>query len=210
MLRYRRATESDGDAVKSLLIEHFHPFEPLLLGWITEGDVSIEDSDSTVELIGDGLCIVAEDPETNQIVGAAINSISRPDDVQEMRKEAERTENFKWAECLTFFADHEEEIDFFGKFSVDEVFQIHMLVVDQDYRGKSIGLNLVSKSLDVARNVKFSIVHCSSLFSQKIAEKLEMKLIYEKLYEDCSGKNGQRLVEARPPHDRIKTFIKEL
>lgn len=212
MIEYRIATGNDVKLVENLLFSHFHPFEPMLLGWITEGDVSDEDRGMILEELDNGHCIVAEDTEKKIIVGVAINSINRPDSIEEMRQAAEETQDPKWAECLHFFADYDEEVDFFKKYSTTESLQVHVLSVHQDYRGKSIGSNLVSETHKLASTIgqKYSTISCSSYFSQKIAEKLQMDLIYVKSYEDCEEKNGKKLINSQPPHTHIKTYVKNV
>lgn len=207
-IEYRIAKLSDRAEIVQLLVNHFYPYEPMNLGWITEGDASKEDIELSMEDLNEGHCIVAVDTELNLIVGASCNAIDRKGGVETMYKEAERTENLKWAEYLRFYAELDDLAGIYKKYEVDAAFHVHCLVVHAEYRRRSIGINLISEThrLGAALGYKISTVNCSSYFTEKIAKQLQMEKVFEISYDVVKGKNGKELIRTSPPHTHFVTY----
>lgn len=211
-IEYRIAKSNDRGEIVKLSNDHFYPYEPMNLGWITEGSASTEDLDLSLEDLDKGHCIVAVDTETNTIVGASCNAVDRPGSIDAMYKDAELTNNSKWAEYLRFYAELDELAGIFKKYEVDASFHVHCLVVNAEYRKRSIGLNLISEThqLGAELGYKISTINCSSYFTAQIAKQLQMEKICEMAYDDIEGKNGQKLIRSSPPHTHFVTYAIKL
>lgn len=210
---FRIASSNDRVEIVKLLYDHFYPYDPMSVGWITQGDARDEDIELSLEDLDEGNCIVAIESETSKIVGVICNAVHRPGGAHQMLKKADESKNPKWAEHLRLYAEWDELAGIFKKFKVDASFHVHALVVHNDHKRRSIALNLVKEThrLGASLGYKLSTINCSSAHTIRMAtEKIGMKKIFEMAYEDVIGENGQKLIRSTPPHTHFATVAIEL
>lgn len=211
---YRVATENDRDNVLDFIRKHYYPEEPITNGNSPKMQDSA-DEEFSKSVIKHGTSILAIDQsKDNKIVGALLSGPIEPDEAHEMIEESKLHENNnkKWSEILLLLAHLEQNANIYERYNVNISLHIHVLGVSKYYRGKSIGVNLMRTCFDVAKNQGYTIVKadCTSVFSIKIAEKLQMECIYELAYSDYKDTNGKQLFKPPLPHTHIKTFTKVL
>lgn len=210
-ISYRIATQEDSQELAELLNKHFYPNEPFNVGWINDDPVP-EDVDGTLAVLAEGTTFIAIDDSKNIIVGACFSCVDEPSSVQSMLDEAKNAKSEKWAQFLRLFARIESEANIFHRFRVEKSFHVHCLVVNGDYRGRSIATKLVQKSFDLATSLghKVCSVNCSSFYTEQIALKLKMQCVGILAMEDVTTEEGQRLIFPTEPHTHIRTYAKRL
>lgn len=210
-ITYRIATVNDRDRLLDFLRIHYYPEEPITNGNEPRKQDSA-DEEFSLSLINDGASIIAVDlSKKNQIIGALMAGPIKPDEAEELHKESERcahSNNGKWAEILLLLSHLAENSNVFERFNVDKSLHIHVMSVDYEYRGKSIGTNLMRKCFEVGKQLGYQVVSadCTNVFSIKIAEKLGMQCIYELAFSDSKDCNGKQLFNPPSPNTTIKTF----
>jgi ribosomal protein S18 acetylase RimI-like enzyme len=211
-ITYRIAANADRNEIEVLFNKHFYPNEPLNASWINDEPVP-EDLEFSLAALDEEMSIVAVDVETNRIVGACIIGIDTPKATADVIAEAKTTTNKKWAQYLKLYARLDLESDIFRRFNVRESFHIHALVVDANYRCRSIGMQLMERSFrhGASRGYKVCSVNCSSAFTEKMAIKLEMNRMSSIAMDSViDEESGGRLMYPTSPHTHITTYAKRL
>lgn len=213
-ITYRIAVESDRDDVLEFIRKHYYPEEPITIGNAPKTPDSADENFS-VSVIPFGASIIAVDPlENNKIVGAILAGPIERGEADLMVDESKRCEidNKKWSEILLLLAHLEKNANIYDRYNIKKALHIHVLGVDGNYRGKSIGVNLMQKCFDAGKSLGYPLVtvDCTSVFSIRIAEKLQMENIYTLAFNEYKNKNGQQVFAPPLPHTHIKTFTKLL
>lgn len=210
-LTYRTATSADRNEIEVLFRKHFYPHEPLNASWINDEPVP-EDLEYALAELDSEMSTVAVDGETNRIVGACIIGIDTPKATADIIAQAKTTESKKWAQYLKLYARMDLESDIFGRFSVQESFHVHALVVDANYRCRSVGRELMERSFrhGASRGYKVCSVNCSSAYTEKLAIKLEMERVSSIAMDSVRDESGRRLICPTSPHTHITTYAKRL
>lgn len=105
------------------------------------------------------------------------------------------------------------ESDIFQRFNVQESFHVHALVVDANYRCRSIGIELMERSFQHGASLGYKVcsVNCSSAYTEKIAIKLAMKRMSSIPMDSViDEESGGRLMFSSLPHTHITTYAKRL
>ncbi|XP_055311238.1 arylalkylamine N-acetyltransferase-like 2 [Sitodiplosis mosellana] len=213
-LIYRVAVASDRDNVLDFIRKHYYPEEAITIGNAPFKQDSA-DEEFSVSVIPYGASIIAVDPvENDKIVGAILAGPIEPGEADLMVDESKRceSENKKWSEILLLLAHLEENANIYERYKINKALHIHVLGVDSAYRGKSIGVNLMQKCFDAGKSLGYPLVtvDCTSIFSQRIAEKLQMENIYTLAFNDYKDSNGRQVFNPPLPNTHIKTFTKTL
>jgi len=209
-IQYRVASVDDKANILQFLREHYYPEEPITIG--NEPKVqSAEDEEFSLSTIAYGSTIVAT-VDGGQLVGVLLSSPIAPDDAAEMIEEAGKCQSKKWSEILLLLAHLETTANVCARFNVPWTLHIHVMGVDKRFRGNSIGVNLMTKCMEIGKELGYPIatVDCTSVFSINIAEKLGMECIGVLAYEDYTDDIGKQIFRPPAPHTHIKTFAKLL
>lgn len=209
---YRVATPDDRDDVLEFIRKHYYPEEPLTTG--CEPKVQdAEDEDFSISVIPHGTTIIAYEPSQNdRMVGVVLSGPIGPNEATEMIEEAARCKSKKWAIILRLLAYLSENAKIYERFNVSKALHIHVLGVDRQMRGKSIGAALIRKCFEAAKAMGYPIVSAdfSGVFSIKIAEQLQMNCVFELAYTDYKDEYGKQILQPPLPHTHVKTFVKFL
>ena len=103
----------------------------------------------------------------------------------------------------------ENKANVFGYFNVDEAVQLFSLVTNRKYRQRGLGTKVVQASLAMIRNFGVGKVcvkgEGSSLYTQKIFEKVGMQCLYTGFY--CEHEiDGKKVLDGTAIHDSIKMY----
>lgn len=106
----------------------------------------------------------------------------------------------------------EKKADVLGNFNLEEAVHCHAVGVHHDYRGNRIGQKLFEKFFDVAKALDYQLlsVDCTSIFSNRICEQLEMDLVSSVSYDEYNMKIGEKLFKSIEPNTEIRTYVKKL
>lgn len=208
----RVALDSDKEAILNFIRQHYYPDEPITIG--NEPKVpSRQDEEFSISIIPYGVSIVAIDPKcNNQIVGAALAGSIGPSEADDMVTEAEHCTDKKWQEILYLLAHLERNANLYERYGVEKALHVHVMGVDRNARGKSIGIKLMRKCMENGKALGYPVISldCTSIFSIRIAEKLQMECVGKLAYADYTDANGKQLFRPPQPHTHIKTFAKLL
>lgn len=205
-LTYRKMEETDSEAVRIFLRENFFTDEPLTQ---SSGQLPTEEAmGRPVEVVKLGCSTIAVDSQGN-IAGVRLAYPKGPADVKPPSPQIptdifDRTMDF--LVLLGFRAD------VFGKFNVDKAMKGMMLCVGRSYRGQGVGLHLYAENMKLAKSLGYPlyVCECTSLFSAKLCEKLEMTKVLEMNYNEYCDENGNAIFHKVPPHDMARVYVKLL
>lgn len=208
----RVALASDEKAILEFIRQHYYPDEPLTIGTEPK-EPSRQDEEFSISLIPYGLSIVAIDSQrNNEIVGVTLAGPIGPSEADDILAEAERCTDKKWQDILYLLAHLERNANLYQRYGVDKALHVHVMGVDRHARGKSIGTKLMGKCMENGKAVGYPVISldCTSIFSIRIAEKLQMECVGKLAYADYTDANGKQLFRPPSPHTHIKTFAKLL
>lgn len=205
---YRIAESTDKDNILRFIREHYYPEEPITIGR-EPLQQSAEDEEFSLSTIEHGTTIVATDTDTNSIVGVLLSSPIVPGDADEMIEEAAHCSSKKWSEILLLLAHLEHKANVCERYKVSRALHMHVMGVNKHLRGHSIGVKLMQKCMEQGKKLGYPIasVDCTSVYSIRIAEKLNMVCISEVAYADYTNDAGEQIFRPPAPHTHIKTFI---
>lgn len=211
---YRVAEERDRDNVLEFIRKHYYPEEPITIGNSPKHQDEADEVFS-LSVITYGASLIAIDPmNDDKLVGVILSGPIGPAEADLMMEESKRCENDnkKWSEILLLLAYLERNANIYERYNVNKALYVHNLGVHTQYRGKSIGFNLMQKTLDLAKSLGYPLVtaDCTSVFSIRIAEKLQMECLQTVPYKDYTDENGRQIFNPPLPHTQIKTFAKYL
>lgn len=203
----RAATEGDARSIHNFENFFFHNCEPLELSHPESGHKN-NNFEELRKLIIDGYVLIAV--EESNLVGILIAGKMENENLDE--SEAASIEEPKRADILNFLAFIKRKANFGERFKVNEYFHIHIVSVHPFYRGRKIAMKLFQSSFALAKfkNYQLITVDCTSFYSAKIAERLDMECISTVTYQEYNNYIGKPLFIPSPPHVEIKSFAKIL
>ncbi|CAH2006044.1 unnamed protein product [Acanthoscelides obtectus] len=105
-----------------------------------------------------------------------------------------------------------KQVDLFSKYNVDKIFDLRILSVDAQFRGRGVAKELFSRSEIIAEEYGFQLmkVDATSLFTQKVCESFGLEVEKAERYGDFKDKDGKKIYDTKPPHDYYKLMVKVL
>ncbi|KAL5291799.1 hypothetical protein ACFFRR_010905 [Megaselia abdita] len=151
---------------------------------------------------------MAVDAQGN-IAGVRLAYPKTPSDIKPPPKQTP-TENFD--RMMDFLALLGVRAEVFKKFNVDNSLHSMLLCVDKSYRGQGVGLKLYAENMKLGKQLGYPlyVCDCTSLFSAKLCEKLEMTKVFEMNYNEYCDENGNAIFHKVPPHDMARVYAKLL
>lgn len=97
--------------------------------------------------------------------------------------------------------------DVLGKFGIDVAYEVQLVAVHPDYRGRSIGKKLVERQILKAKECGFRGVYvdCSNVFTARIMEGLGFECIHEIAFADYRTTEGLTIFQ---PEDEVHTMMR--
>ncbi len=198
----RVANEHDSDAVLEFIRKFYYPEEPITLGNEPKQQ-SEEDEKFHISLLPMGSSIVATDSERNdQIVGALIAGPVEPSEAEEMLEQAKLCKDKKWSEILYLLAYLDMQANIYKRYNVDRALYVHAIAVDDQTRGQAIGAKMMEKCMEIGKAMGYSLLSgdFTSVYSIRMAEKLDMDCVGDLAYEDYKDDDGNQLFRPPVPH----------
>ncbi|XP_044749553.1 arylalkylamine N-acetyltransferase-like 2 [Coccinella septempunctata] len=199
--------------VLEYLKNHFHD-EPLnvAVGLFKKGQTCELLENYDLQTMKDGYSLVAIDPETGKIAGAMLNGISRRGDVEQDLEGMKSIDDIKFHRLMGLLFSHNAEARLFQRYNVEKIFELRILSVDSDHRGKGLGQTLVKKSEELARQHGFTLLKAdaTSFFTQKILEKFGFETVKTIVYRDYKDDDGKLIYDTPSPHTTYKIMVKDL
>ncbi|KAJ8872205.1 hypothetical protein PR048_025807 [Dryococelus australis] len=204
----RLATDSDMDSVVELLRHFFVKEEPIN----SSGPKPMDPTELySLKFLGKGMSLVATSAD-GSVVGVCINNEGTPAGYADRARTKESTTNRHMKKVLTLLDKAEEVADIWNKYGIDRFFDVRIITVHGSMRGKGIGKALLEKSLQMAKERGYKLVHieCTGIYSARIAEQLGMECVFRIPYIEYKDQNGQLVFNVPEPHNEFKLFVMKL
>ncbi|XP_055531618.1 arylalkylamine N-acetyltransferase 1-like [Wyeomyia smithii] len=197
------ARPEESEAIRKFVLDYFYAYEPTNLAYIYGKEPAAEDVEFSIKFLNHGLGVAAVNRQ-GTIVGISLGYIGAVDDAAAMRDAANRSKDEKFCDIMRFLSVVQDGADIKGKFGVTKIYEIQMLAVHPDYRGRAIGSALTKKQIEIAKERGFEAVYadCSSVYSAKIMERLGFECVHEIAFADY---RNHRSVQIFKPVDEIHT-----
>lgn len=204
----------DTNEIVQFVSKHFFKEEPLCKALIPGKHPKVLEDEARLGA-EHGMTVVARKccPKRT-IIGLSINERSGKLAGVKLAKIANEIEDSSLKKLFEVWATINLEPKINDKLCQDELFKVSILSVDEAYWGRGIGIELVQRSLDLARekNFNYAQINCTSDNTRKIAEQLNLKRFWTAPYKDlmCQGCNKNFLSIPKPPHDNASVYYMDL
>ena len=207
----KTAEMADYSRILEFLRQEFYPDEAITSAHPLPGQL-VENEEFFMAHLRSGTVWIALETATGKLIGILIAGPIVTSDSDQMLSLARMTSSPKWADILRLLAYVESKADVCRRFNVQKSLQIHVVAVHHDFRGHKIGQKLFRRCFEVAQDQLHQLisVDCTSLYSIKIAEQLEMEFVSEVTYKEYHKFMGEKIFKPKEPHTVIKTFVKKL
>lgn len=206
-----RSTSCDTDKIMCFVERNYLKHDPLVKALLKEPFSSTIKKEFKT-LINSGLTLVAKSPCDQQIIGVSVNrenSLSTPARVARLALKAKDDDLKKYFNTLVKI---ENTAMLNSKLGVDEMCAVGILAIDDKFVGKSLDVELVKKSLDLAAE-KYSYAKflCFTEQHKKVAEALKMTKGWCSSYNNllCAGGTIPRAIPDAP-NNTIYVYYKNL
>lgn len=199
----------DRDKVLDFLRLHYYLEEPLTIGSDPK-EQDPEDEKFNISQTTHGTCLMALNKE--RIVGVLISGPKSINEADHLLEDAARFGPTKWGTALKILACAERDSNVYERYSIVNALHIHILAVDAKLRGRAIGASLIEEIKKLGRQLGYQLLtlDCTSYYSAKLCERLNMDCVNVIKYKDYLDKQGKPIFKPPPPHEFLKTFAKKL
>ncbi|XP_047100140.1 arylalkylamine N-acetyltransferase 1 [Schistocerca piceifrons] len=207
--------EARYDDVIKHLRDNFFADEPLncSVRLCQPGEPHAELEEHALSTLRDRLSWMAMDTDTGQVVGVALNGVSRRGDLAEAQERLAAVSDDKFRTIFGLLYGVNRRLDLFTAHGVDQIFECRILSVDSRYRGRGLARRLLQLSEGTARERGFKVLKedATGLFSQRVAESLGLQTACQVRYCDYTAEDTGEVVFHTPqPHDCLKIMVKVL
>ncbi|XP_011188381.2 arylalkylamine N-acetyltransferase-like 2 [Zeugodacus cucurbitae] len=195
----------DRDKVLDFLRSHYYQEEPLTIGSEPK-EQDPEDEKFNMSQITHGTCLMALSGE--YIVGVLISGPKSSNEAEHLFEDAARFGPTKWGAALTILACAERDSNVYKRYNIAKALHIHILAVDAKLRGRAIGSRLIGEVKNLGRQLSYPLLtlDCTSYYSARLCERLNMDCVNVIKYEDYLDEEGKPIFKPPPPHEFLKTF----
>lgn len=92
-----------------------------------------------------------------QIAGVALNGICRRGDIEDGLKHMESIDNLEYHRIFGLLYNVNKDLDLFNKYNIEKIFELRILSVDANYRGRGIAKELFLRSELLAEEYGFKV-----------------------------------------------------
>ncbi|XP_055532650.1 uncharacterized protein LOC129722869 [Wyeomyia smithii] len=211
-IAFRVARPDEIDLVRDVLRTIYYPEEAITISYVHGKEPTVDDERFSLSFVAQGMVVLAEDKNAKTVVGISVAGPIEPGDPDLMIQEAATTDTKKWSDILKLLALLERTADVCGRYKLSKAYHVHILAVDPAYRGHALGLRLMQFQMELAKNFGFEAISAdfTSVYSAKIADKLEMENISQLSLADYRDENEEKLFDPQEIHKVIKTYVKIL
>jgi hypothetical protein len=146
------------------------------------------------DCIKQGMTIVArEKADDSAIIGVSMNTRSCPWDADRLEEYARLLTDVNMRKVMHIWALMAREPRLHKELSELSIFELGIIAVDGGRMGQGLGTELARRSIDLGRdlNFKYARMNCTSEFSIKIGEKLNMTRIWDVPFKNILMPDGK-------------------
>ncbi|XP_057318691.1 uncharacterized protein LOC130663465 [Microplitis mediator] len=146
------------DGALNVIRTSFFPDENMCKGCgLSSEPGALEEAEQLVlDIVKDGLSIVARDVITNEVVGTIFNKLFTPGagSLVSQLKKCRTNLKYKASKCfIDSFINVESRVDLFERYNADCILEMTFLAARRDYRRRGIASLLVSSSIELGRQL---------------------------------------------------------
>lgn len=215
-VKFELVKKADIDPTMKFITENFFREDPLCRSLCIyaskakcEGPMELLLRDS----LRHGMTFIAREGNENQIVGACINNRNCPWDAQKLEEYAKQVHDGSMKKLFYIWALMSREPNIHQELHLNSIFEIGMLSIDNRFSQRGIGTELVKRSLELGRDLNFSYARmdCTSDYSMRIAEKLNMIRLWDVSYKNILMQDGKTpLAIPDYPHSQAAVYYTHL
>lgn len=197
-----------GDILQLMWIAYFKD-EPVAkaLGIGRSPNTILEDH--ILKSLSQGFSLIAKCKEDDKIAGVCINEVTSPWDPDAWEKIARSLWNPRLRNLYQFYVHLQRAPGLWEMANVQKIFEIAYLCVNPEERGKGLGTALVQRAIDTGADCGYSCIRidATSVKTQAICEKLNLKMVYELPYRAYIGYNKKPVIRPAAPEKAVKVYV---
>ncbi|KAK9751376.1 Acetyltransferase (GNAT) family [Popillia japonica] len=159
--------------------------------------------------LSQGLSLIARCKYDGCIVGAVVNEGTCPWDPDIWDRFACTLCNVKLRQLYQFYAYLQRLPNLWNLACTQKIFEIAHLCVKHEERGKGLATALVRQAIETGADCGYSCIRvdATAIQTQKICERLKMKLVYDVPYCTYIGSNNKPVINPAPPDTSCKIYV---
>lgn len=163
-----------------------------------------------LDAVRNGMTLLAK-TKSDEIIGACVNIRSCPFDARRYKEFAKCSKSDKTKKLFHIWSLLAKEPRLHEDLNEHCIFEIKMLTVGKLYQRQGLGTELMKKSLELARDLNFSYAttNCTNEYAKIIAERQDMKPIWEAAYKNILLSDGKTPVST-PEHPHLSASVSYL
>lgn len=201
------ANQSDFRLIYDFLLEHFVPHGPMTMSHIDKADPIPQPEEFLKDAIENGTTLMAFSED--KLVGVLEADRMTSGNKEKYDKCALNLQG-KDADLLRFESYIVRKADFCKRLNVSHCLYIQSLATHLDHLHQGIAFRLFEYIDELARSLNYPAisVDCTSCFTARLAEKINMKCLTTITYDEYNAHVGEKLFIPKEPHTLIKSFAK--
>ncbi|XP_055610541.1 arylalkylamine N-acetyltransferase-like 2 [Uranotaenia lowii] len=211
-LLYRVATEADRELVRDGLHKYFYPEDPVTSTHYSGKEPTTDDTEGTLEMVDSGCMILAMDEQSGSLAGFSGSTIVSPDEPQKLLEKASQAQTKKYGDVLRLTAHLIAKTRVCERFGVDRAYHLDMVGVNPNFRGKSIGVILQEKHVELAcaKGMRVLSAFVTGPYSASILERLGMQCVYTLPYRDYRDESGRVVFQGTKNYNEMKCYVMKI
>lgn len=204
----RIAERSDLSLINNFATDFFHDQEPIESSHVDKSDKMVPDDEFVLDCIDCGTTLMAHDGD--KLIGVMIAGKILPDEAERSLEWAKQMKSKKSADVLKFLSYIEAKADSCKRLQVPQCLHIHIISVHPNHQGLGIAKKLFAACIVNGRSKNYPAltIDCSNVFTARIAESFELKLLSTVTYDEYCTHIGEKLFIPSQPHIKITTYAK--
>ena len=199
-------TQEHYDATYDIMGIHFTPDEPLCNAFGVTWDKYFQGVISDILEQNLSICMISN--ETFEVIGVLVMSVMKRSDPTFGPLSVQ---NEQLRDIFVFLHQHDDKMNLFDRYRVDEYIHLEMLAVHKDFRQKGYGGLLVQAAVALCRELGFEVITSegTSNFSQKIFEKNGFEILAKLPYDSYIYK-GQPIINGTGENTMTKIYGRKI
>ncbi|KAI8035913.1 arylalkylamine N-acetyltransferase-like 2 [Drosophila gunungcola] len=211
----RTMSPEDYENVKAFMKTEYFTAEPLCQSSGEPVHLQNEEENDGINLsmIHQGTCLLALDESNGgRIVGFVLAGAQFSEDVEPQPPAIETLEQNAWGRIYIILIKAKREANLFQRYGISKALYSHVTCVATAMRGKGLGSRLTATLVDVGRSRGLSVrvAYCTSFYSARQKEELDMECIYSLNYADHKDDQGRVIFAPAAPNSTLRVMAMRL
>ncbi|KAK5649310.1 hypothetical protein RI129_000339 [Pyrocoelia pectoralis] len=206
-----RAQRQEYGCIMEMMWRFYYPDEPTVASLGLGHKYNPIFDEEALRCLTEGYSFVAKCKYTGDIVGACINNTACPWDPDQLDQMAKTMKDVNLRQLYHFYSYVQRAPLLWQQFGTTKIFEMNMVFVRREDRKRGVCKLLLDASRKFGADCGYNVIRCdaTNFYTDKICEKLKMKMIYSIPYCSYTGLDPAHtpLIKAPHPHTGVRIYV---